>query len=139
MNAREGKFRKLALQRVGGVVCTEDLCGEVVHELLEVFVQNGWLNLVKDLVLGLLPSHELCEIFVDRLVNLHSVQVTDGILAKEIEVHGVRGIQLQVLATKRTAADCISLLLGILLSSDTECESVNEVRRSGLLAFLLVR
>mmetsp|Transcript_53591 Transcript_53591/g.125737 ORF Transcript_53591/g.125737 Transcript_53591/m.125737 type:complete len:239 (+) Transcript_53591:474-1190(+) len=124
---------QLILQRVRGVVGTEDFRREIFHEVLKVFIQICGRDLVEDLLLLLLALDEALNIVEDLLGHFDAVRVPDGILTQEVEVDGLRRRKLQVLYAQRAAAHSISLLLRILLTANSQCELIDEVGRRGLL------
>mmetsp|Transcript_7769 Transcript_7769/g.9662 ORF Transcript_7769/g.9662 Transcript_7769/m.9662 type:complete len:251 (-) Transcript_7769:1082-1834(-) len=91
---------QLCLQCEGGIVGSEHLCGQVLHEGLEILVEVCWEDLVKDLCRRLLATDEALHVVKDLLGHFHTVGVSDGILSQEIQMDGQRLGQFQVLNTK---------------------------------------
>mmetsp|Transcript_13327 Transcript_13327/g.34611 ORF Transcript_13327/g.34611 Transcript_13327/m.34611 type:complete len:260 (+) Transcript_13327:471-1250(+) len=131
---RHVELAQLLLQRVRGVVRTEHLRREVLHELFEVLVQQWWRDLVKQVFGRLLVLHECYDILVDQVGHLNCVLVPDGILTQEIEVDDIRGLTRDVLHSQGATTDSISLFLCVLLSTNSESQFVDEVNRRSLLA-----
>mmetsp|Transcript_18726 Transcript_18726/g.32859 ORF Transcript_18726/g.32859 Transcript_18726/m.32859 type:complete len:211 (-) Transcript_18726:725-1357(-) len=117
------------------IVCAEDFCRQVVHEVLEILVQVRRANLIKDLVSRLLGFHKNLNVFEHLCRHCHGVLVADGILAQEVKVDRVRWRKRQVFDSQRAAADCVCFFLRIFFSTHTQGKLVNEISCCGLLPF----
>mmetsp|Transcript_31077 Transcript_31077/g.90933 ORF Transcript_31077/g.90933 Transcript_31077/m.90933 type:complete len:814 (-) Transcript_31077:24-2465(-) len=144
---------KLILQGLGGVVGTEYLRGEAVHNLLEMCVQCRGGQSMEDLFGRFLLLAEQGEVLVN--LRAHAVVVVvlgrpkiDGLLEKHrilteefklnllIVAALIVGIDLDVFHTKRAATDGIGLLVGILLTADTKGKTIDNPHRRAELTFL---
>mmetsp|Transcript_24663 Transcript_24663/g.41360 ORF Transcript_24663/g.41360 Transcript_24663/m.41360 type:complete len:345 (+) Transcript_24663:655-1689(+) len=124
---------ELLLKSDTGVEGTEDLGGEASHLGLEVSVEHGRSELVKQIVRRLLALDEGLEVLVDRLDHLDLLLKQHTVLTKERQLHDKVIHQGDVLDTQRAAAHSVSLVLALFVS-DTESEVVDEPKRCGPLA-----
>ena len=143
-----GLFRlsQLVLQRLRGVVRTEDLRGQALHDPLEVGVEYRGRQVAEDVVRRLLLLAEAFEVLVhllshavllgvqrrtevDRLLEEHRV------LAQEFQLYLATvpplavGVEFQVLDAKRAASHRVRLLVRVLLPPHSQREAVDDPHR----------
>mmetsp|Transcript_43411 Transcript_43411/g.140146 ORF Transcript_43411/g.140146 Transcript_43411/m.140146 type:complete len:598 (+) Transcript_43411:737-2530(+) len=134
------RLAQLGVQRDRRVVRAEDLCGQPLHEVLEVVVELGGVDLVEDLVAGLLLLDEGLQRLVRLGDDVGRRVVLDRVLAEELEAQLVVAlVEEDVLHAQRGAADRVRLLVRVLLVAHAESEPVDQVDRHGLLLRLHVR
>mmetsp|Transcript_4857 Transcript_4857/g.14049 ORF Transcript_4857/g.14049 Transcript_4857/m.14049 type:complete len:802 (+) Transcript_4857:94-2499(+) len=149
------RLEEFRLQRPGCVVGTKDLGREPVHELLQVVVEHGGIDAVKDLLRLFLPGAKGLEIRKD-LVSHPAVLVVHGSAKVDrlLEQHGILteklefdflvvptllvGVKVEMLDAERAASDRVGLLVGVLFPTDTKGQPVYHPRRGGQLLDLLV-
>ena len=98
--------------------------------------EKTYVDAVEQTIVVVLILLEYAHVLEDLLVDLDTVVVPDGVFAQEVEgdvIFAFVVLERDVLATQRTTADGVRLVLALLVTR-TKCESVNKVHGRGALS-----